>query len=273
MHRASAPPIALTIAGSDNSAGAGIQADLKTFTACGVYGLTALTCVVAEVPGKVAAIQAVDPAVLREQIELSLRHFPVAAIKTGLLHSSAAVRLVGGVFEPEGLAAGKILVIDPVMVATSGDALLQRDAVALYRERLFPAATLVTPNLDEARVLLGGGGIGSVADLRAAAKELAACHGTAFLVKGGHLGGDEAVDVLCLRGGELHEFRAPFVPGVTTHGTGCTYSAAITAGLASRLDLVTAVARGKGFVTVAIRDSLRWEHAGRTVEALRHGTA
>ncbi len=258
------PPVALTVAGSDNSAGAGIQADLKTFTAHGVYGLTAVTCVVAEVPGKVAAIQAMTPEIVRQQIELSLAAFPVAAMKTGMLHSRAVIEMVAemrGTLPP--------LVVDPVMVASSGDALLEPDAVAAYRERLFPMATLVTPNLDEARVLLGRS-IGSVAGMRAGGIELCARYRAAFLMKGGHLDGDEAVDLLCLPGGEVVEYRAAFTRGVSTHGTGCTYSAAITAGLAQGLDLQAAVAQGKRYVTDAIGHFFRWQHGGKIVEALNH---
>ena len=144
------PPVALTVAGSDNSAGAGIQADLKTFTAHGVYGLTAVTCVVAEVPGHVAAVQAMSPEIVQQQIELSLDAFPVAAMKTGMLWSRAIIDVLTQLGRPL-----PPLVVDPVMVASSGDRLLEPDAVAAYRERLFPLAALVTPNLDEARVLLG----------------------------------------------------------------------------------------------------------------------
>ena len=147
-------PVALTIAGSDCSAGAGLQADLKTFSALGVYGLTAVTCVVAEVPGKVGRIQAIEAANVREQIELLLENFPVAAVKTGLLLSPEIVALVAEIFAAR--AAQKIpLVIDPVMVATSGAALLQPEAVAIYRAQLFPLATLLTPNMAEAAALIG----------------------------------------------------------------------------------------------------------------------
>lgn len=259
-------PVALTIAGSDNSAGAGVQADLKTFTAHGVYGLTAVTCVVAEIPGKVSVIQPVEAHIVREQIRLSLEAFPVAAVKTGMLYSREIIALVA-----EALADSRVpLVVDPVTVASSGDPLLQDDAVEWYRTRLFPLAALVTPNIDEARVLLGGGPIRNAEELRAAGQRLADEFRTAFLMKGGHLGGDMAVDILCQPDGVTHEFSAPFTPGVSTHGTGCTYSAAITAGLAQRLDLLTAVARAKRYVSAAIGEFFRWKHAGRRVDALRH---
>ena len=144
------PPVALTIAGSDNSAGAGIQADLKTFSARGIYGLTAVTCVVAEVPGRVAAIQPVAPEIVAEQIRLSFEAYPVAAVKTGLLHSREIIAAVCDELEKQAAT----VVVDPVMIATSGDPLLKTGAIALLEKRLFKLATLVTPNLDEATVLL-----------------------------------------------------------------------------------------------------------------------
>ena len=165
------------------------------------------------------------PEIVRRQIELSLEAFPVAAMKTGMLWSREIVEVVAGM----GVAVPP-LVVDPVMVASSGDTLLKADAVAAYGERLFPLAALVTPNLDEARVLLGRS-IKNLAEMQAGGIELCARYGTAFLMKGGHLDGDEAVDLLCLPDGETVEHRAAFTRGVSTHGTGCTYSAAITAGL------------------------------------------
>ena len=255
------PPVALTIAGSDNSAGAGAQADLKTFGAHGVYGLTAITCVVAEAPGVVSAIQAVELDVVRQQIELSMAKFPVAAIKTGMLHSREVIELVARLLR----GAVAPLVVDPVMVASSGDPLLEPDAVTAYREQLFPLATLVTPNLDEARTLLGRD-IASTEEMRGAGVELARHYGAAFLMKGGHLGGPEAVDLLCFADGRTAEFRAPFTRGVSTHGTGCTYSAAVTAGLASGLELEPATAQAKRYVTAAVSGFFRW---GST-DALSH---
>ena len=141
----------LTIAGSDNSAGAGAQADLKTFSAHGVYGLTAITCVVAEAPGKVSAVQPVDLPIIAEQIRLSFAAFPVGAVKTGMLFSRPIMETVCDALVGKAIP----LVVDPVMIATSGDPLVQPDAVSFYREQLLPRATLVTPNLDEAGVLLG----------------------------------------------------------------------------------------------------------------------
>ena len=256
------PPIALTIAGSDCSAGAGLQADLKTFTALGVYGLTAVTCVVAEVPGKVARIDGVHPANVREQIELCLTKFPIRAIKTGLLFSAEIVETVATAldnFEPT-----IPLIVDPVTVATSGDILLQPEAVELYRTRLFPRATLVTPNMAEATAL-SGKSVRNLEEMHIVGEELAREFATRFLIKGGHLGDDRAVDLL-VGGPEVLEFAGTFVAGVSTHGTGCTYSAAIAAGLALGDPLEVAIGRGKEFVSRAIRDHFAWKE----IHALNH---
>ena len=264
-------PVALTIAGSDNSAGAGIQADLKTFTALGAYGLTAVTCVVAEVPGRVSAVMPVTPEVVREQIALLFDAFPVGAVKTGMLYSTELIETVATALAEAGVGrgAGVPLVVDPVMVATSGDPLLQPDAVEAYRLRLFPMATLLTPNLDEARVLLGRP-ISSRDAMEGAATELARSTGASVLLKGGHLGGPEASDLLVDRG-EVHRFEGAFYAEVSTHGTGCTFSAAITAGLAAGLGLAEAVGRAKTFVGESIRTSCRWERPGGPTWALNHG--
>ena len=263
-----APPVALTIAGSDCSSGAGVQADLKSFTAHAVYGLTVVTCVVAEVPGQVVSIQALPAKSVCEQMKLLLKTFPIRAIKTGMLHSSGVLE---GVAEVCAEYWQIPLVIDPVMVASNGHELLPKEVVDLYVECLFPLAALVTPNLDEARVLLPGEPINTLSGMRAAGAELCSVHETAFLMKGGHLGDtEEAIDLLCLPDDIVHDFRAPFTRGVPTHGTGCTYSAAITALLAHGLDLPNAVAQAKRYVTATIRDSFRWEHGTRTISALNH---
>lgn len=273
----SLPPVALTIAGSDNSAGAGIQADLKTFFAHGVYGLTAVTCVVAEIPGRVSAIQAVDVAIVRQQVELSLGAYPVAAVKTGMLRSREMIEMLVELHHElasrstreDGLACPKV-VVDPVMVASSGDSLIEKEAVRAYEEKFFPLAALVTPNLDEARVLLGGRPIADTKAMQEAGVELCRRYGTAFLMKGGHLGGEMAIDFLCFPDGRTTEYRAPFTRAIQTHGTGCTYSAAITAGLASGLDLEAAVARAKSYVTGAVHGFFRWQSSGRNIDALNH---
>jgi hydroxymethylpyrimidine/phosphomethylpyrimidine kinase len=260
-------PVALTIAGSDSSAGAGIQADLKTFNALGVYGLTAITCVVAETPGVVSKIEPVSAEMVREQIEVLLRSFPVAAIKTGLLFSGDIVAEVARTLRAH--AAPPPLVIDPVMVATSGDPLLRDDAIESYERDLFPLAALVTPNLGEAS-RLSGVSIRDLADMRKAGEMLTKKYGVPVLLKGGHLAGDQAIDLLFV-GGKIIEFSAPFSRGIATHGTGCTYSAAIAAGLANELPLEDAVRRAKKFVTATIAQHHAWQSPqGAAVHALNH---
>jgi hydroxymethylpyrimidine/phosphomethylpyrimidine kinase len=264
-HSPATPPVALTIAGSDSSAGAGIQADLKTFSALGVYGLTALTCIVAETPGKVSRIEPVSASMVREQIEVLFKNFEIGAIKTGLLCSAEIVSAVAETIR----ASSKDIVIDPVMTATSGDRLLHASAIDAYKNELFPLATLITPNLNEAGLLLDTT-IKNRQQMEQAAKALAKKYRAAILLKGGHLQGHEAVDLLFDRG-RLTEFAAPFVRGIVTHGTGCTYSAAITAGVASGLSLEDAIGRAKRFVTSSIARYFRWKSpSGKTVDALNH---
>ncbi len=264
-------PVALTIAGSDNSAGAGIQADLKTFTAHGVYGLTALTCVVAEVPGKVSAIAPVPPPVVAEQVRLCLAAYPVRAIKTGMLYSREAIDATMSALRPALSGADRpALVVDPVMIASSGDPLLQPDAVEAYKTDVFPLATVITPNLDEAAALLGRP-IPTPEAMREAGHALCQQYGVAFLLKGGHLPG-AALDCLFTPDGQMTEWSAPRVPDVDTHGTGCTFSAAIASGLAVGLPLAEAVARGKTFVAGAIAQHFRWcaPEGGGEKHALDH---
>ncbi len=224
---------------------------------------------VAEVPGNVAAIQPLPVKIVCQQMHLLFKTYPVAAIKTGMLHAADIVEAVAEVCAEHPRVP---LVVDPIMVASSGAELLPHDAIELYREQIFPLATLVTPNLDEVRALLPGWTIDTLPAIRAAGTELCELHETAFLMKGGHLSGGQAIDLLCLPGGAAYEFRAPFTSGVSTHGTGCTYSAAITAGLAQGLDLRAAIAQAKRYITAAIRESFAWDHHPREIEALNHWT-
>lgn len=264
-------PVALTIAGSDSSAGAGLQADLKTFSALGVYGLTAVTCVVAETPGKVASIEPVSTKIVRDQIVVLAKNFPIGAIKTGLLCSVEIVEAVADAIVDLYQKHRVPLVVDPVMVATGGDPLLKPAAVEVYEKELFPLAMLITPNLDEAGKLLGL----QIRDRRSmekAVRALADKFGVSILLKGGHLSGADAIDLLCVNG-NLTEFSAPFVPVVATHGTGCTYSAAITAGLANGLKLEDAIRNAKKFVTRSITNHFRWTAPGsKALDALNHSS-
>jgi len=261
-------PVALTVAGSDSSAGAGIQADLKTFGALGVYGLSAVTCIVAEIPGKVSRLEPVSAEMVRAQMEVLAKDFPIAAIKTGLLCSVANISAVAKSIAD--LASKVPLVVDPVITATGGDPLLERGAIDSYQKELLPRATLITPNLDEATQLLGQ----KIADresMERAGKELARKFKAAILLKGGHLQGDNAVDLLFAKD-KITEFSAPFVRDVATHGTGCTYSAAITAGLAGDQSLEDSIKRAKEFVTKCISNRIRWTGSSGNIDALRHDT-
>jgi hydroxymethylpyrimidine/phosphomethylpyrimidine kinase len=207
---------------------------------------------------------------VREQLEVLLKNFRVGAIKTGLLCSAEIVCAVAQTVQAGGRKTARSIpfVVDPVMIATSGDNLLEPEAVEAYKNKLFPLATLITPNLDEAALLLGT----TIIDrkqMENAAKALAKKYHASILLKGGHLRGDNAIDLLFHRG-ELTEFSAPFVRGVETHGTGCTYSAAITAGLASGFSLEQAIKRAKEFVTESIALHLRWKCGSTEVDALNH---
>ncbi|MGB9474983.1 MAG: bifunctional hydroxymethylpyrimidine kinase/phosphomethylpyrimidine kinase [Candidatus Udaeobacter sp.] len=251
-------PVALSIAGSDSSAGAGIQADLKTFSALGVYGLTAVTCVVAEIPGKVSRIEPVTGEIVREQTEVLAKNFPIAAIKTGLLCSGEIISAVArAIRDIAKMPMPRIpLVIDPVFIATSGDPLIEPAGIETYEKELFPLANLITPNLDEAGRLLGRK-IKDQQSMHIAGKELQNKYGTGILLKGGHLQGDYAIDLLFVEG-KVIEFSAPKTSGVATHGTGCIYSAAITAGLALGRPLEKAISEAKKFVTKSIQNHLQW---------------
>jgi hydroxymethylpyrimidine/phosphomethylpyrimidine kinase len=261
-------PVAISIAGSDNSAGAGIQADLKTFTYFKVFGQTVVTCVVAEVPGRVTAIHAIDPKIVQEQLTLSLRYFPVRAMKTGMLYSAEIVGAVCDVIESLPSELRPWLVVDPVMVASSGDMLLRPDAVALYQNRLIPLATVVTPNLDEAGALANQK-VENIEGLEQVARSLAEQYQVAFLVKGGHANGTEATDVFVF-GDQVKRYSAPFQVGRSTHGTGCTLSAAMTANLALGKSMEDSIQTGKEFISRAIAESLAWNGAEGRITALKH---
>lgn len=251
LARAGNVPVVLSIAGSDNSGGAGLQADLKTFTTLRVYGTTAVTCVVAEHPGRVLNITPLPPARVADQVRLVLEAFPLAAIKTGMLYSSEIISTVMSSIEP-ALGRGVPLVVDPVMVASSGKVLLKKEAIRRLRE-LIALATIVTPNRDEA-ALLWGKPITTLRQLETAATGLARKFGQPHvLAKGGHLKTGMAVDVLASPTGWTWEFGVKRIPGVDPHGTGCTYSAAIAAGLANGLAVPAAVRQGKKFITRALK--------------------
>jgi hydroxymethylpyrimidine/phosphomethylpyrimidine kinase len=240
---------ALTIAGSDSGGGAGIQADLKTFAALGVYGTSALTAITAQNTMAVTAVHEIPTEVIAAQIEAVISDIGADAVKTGMLSSSAIVEVVA---HELGRHRVDRLVVDPVMVAKSGDSLLREEAVASLRTRLLPLAMVVTPNIPEAEVLTGTA-ISSLEDMRWAAAMIVDLGARGVVVKGGHLAGP-ATD-LFYDGSRFQEFTAPRIDSVNTHGTGCTFASAIAAGLARDMAVLDAVARAKEYVTEAIRRS------------------
>lgn len=241
--------IALTIAGSDSSGGAGIQADLKTFSALGVYGASAITALTAQNTQGVEAVLVVPPDFVARQIKVVARDLEIDAVKIGMLATSEVIEAVAGALEVA--LPGVPVVLDPVMVAASGDVLLDEDAIETLRKVLLPRATLITPNLPEAAKLLGVDETRGESEMAAQAQALKALGAKAVLVKGGHAEGSEAVDLLLDGEGELR-LSAPRVATSNTHGTGCTLSSAIAAELAKGASLREAVAAAKAYVTAAI---------------------
>ncbi|MCU0626460.1 MAG: bifunctional hydroxymethylpyrimidine kinase/phosphomethylpyrimidine kinase [Gemmatimonadaceae bacterium] len=241
-------PIALTIAGSDSGGGAGIQADLKSFQRFGVFGTSVVTAITAQNTRGVTAWQAVSPVLVAQQADAVATDLRPAAVKSGMLGDAVTVGAVADALERHALAP---YVLDPVMVATSGDLLLERDAVQAIVARLVPRATLVTPNLDEAAILVGEP-VRDVAAMERAGRHLVESLGAAAaLVKGGHLTGDTTTDVLVDAAGVLHVTHAR-IATTSLHGTGCTLSAAITANLALGLALRDAVHIALDYVHRAI---------------------
>lgn len=247
--RLDAVPVALTIAGSDSGGGAGIQADLKAFSALGVYGASVITAVTAQNTRTVSAIHAVPDAVVGAQIAAVLDDLPVAAIKIGMLATPGVIRTVA-----DGLAACRApVVLDPVMVAKSGDALLAPEAVETLRTRLLPMANVLTPNLPEAAVLLGEEPAPDAEAMEAQGRALLDLGPKAVLMKGGHGRGPVCTDLLIRRGAAPVALEAERIETRNTHGTGCTLSAAIAAGLAAGIGLEDAVRAAHAYLHRAIR--------------------
>jgi hydroxymethylpyrimidine/phosphomethylpyrimidine kinase len=252
---------ALTIAGSDSGGGAGIQADLKTFSAFRVFGMSVLTAVTAQNSLGVQGVENLPPAFVARQLRSVMEDFGADAAKCGMLSTAPIIEAVAAELGPRRIEK---LVVDPVMVAKSGDRLLQPDARAALTDRILPLALLVTPNLPEAEVLAGIP-VAEPEDMEEAARRIHAMGPRYVLVKGGHLKGD-ATDILW-NGREFTRFSAARIDSTNTHGTGCTFSAAITAGLARGQALGDAIRAAKAYVTRAIREGFK---AGRGVGQLRH---
>ncbi|MFU0790452.1 bifunctional hydroxymethylpyrimidine kinase/phosphomethylpyrimidine kinase [Cerasibacillus sp. JNUCC 74] len=243
------PPCALTIAGTDPSGGAGIQADLKTFQELAVYGMSVITSIVAQNTTGVQNVHHIPIEMLKDQLESVFSDMPVHSVKTGMIANESMMKIIAEQL-PKTNAS---YVMDPVMVATSGDALIAEEARDFLKEQLLPLAKVVTPNIPEAEFITGQK-IHDIDDLKEAAREIVEKHGAqAALVKGGHMQGD-AIDYL-YDGNTIHTFHSERIHTKNTHGTGCTYSAAITAYLSKGLPLYEAVKQAKQFVTAAIKYS------------------
>lgn len=240
-------PVALTIAGSDSGGGAGIQADLKTFAALGVYGCSVLTLITAQNTQAVSAVHMLPPLLIRQQLEAVASDFEIRALKTGALGSASIIRSLA---EDLRRRQPLKLVIDPVMISKHGHRLLDDDAVAILRDELFPLALLVTPNLHEAAALVGMSEIRDRNGMLAAANAIAAYGCRAVVIKGGHASGD-AADLLWYQG-QASWLQSPRIDSPHTHGTGCTFSAAITANLVLEMELYDAVAAAKEYISGAI---------------------
>ena len=259
-------PRVLSIAGSDSGGGAGIQADLKTFAALGCYGMTAITALTAQNTQGVRAIHGVPPAMLRAQIDAVLDDIGAHAVKIGMLHSPDIVLTVAEAIDRHALQK---VVLDPVMVATSGAVLIDNPAIAVLVRELFGRASVVTPNLDEAALLVGRS-LDSEQAMEAAARELLAMGARAVLLKGGHLAGDLVSDLLLMQNGEVHWMRAPRIHTANTHGTGCTLSSAMAAQLALGATLLEAVQAAHAFVRAALQAGAR-VRTGAGSGPLNHG--
>ena len=261
---AAAPPVALTIAGSDSGGGAGIQADLKTFAGHTVFGVCAITCVTAQNTMGVARVDAIPAEGVRAQLDAVRDDFSIAAGKLGMLLNAEIMLVVADALDQVPLPQ---LVLDPVMVARSGDRLIDVSAVDVLRDRLLPHAAIVTPNIAEAEILAGMR-ITDVASMQEAANRLVGAGARAVLITGGSLRGeDQAKDVLVVNG-RLQVLRTECVDTPNTHGTGCTLSAAIAANLARGVDLAAAAEKAKAYVTQALRAGIS---LGRGSGPLLHG--
>ena len=242
-------PRVLSIAGSDSGGGAGIQADLKTIAALGCYGMTAVTALTAQNTTGVRAIHGVPAQMLADQIDAVVGDIGVDAVKVGMLHAPEIVRTVAAAIDRHRLQR---VVLDPVMIATSGAVLIGEDAVSVLVRELFPKAVVITPNLDEAALLVGRP-LGNEADMEAAARQLLEMGARAVLVKGGHLTGDIVSDLLLERDGDPCWMRGVRIHSPNTHGTGCTLSSAIAAHLALGADLPEAMQRAREYVRGALQ--------------------
>ena len=242
-------PCALTMAGSVCGAGAGVQADMLTFAANGVYATSAIAALTAQNPNGISAIEPVSPEVFEAQIKAVFSFYAPRAAKTGMLFNAQLIETAANALKGQKCT----LVADPVMISTSGVKLLRDDAVEALTAKLLPEAALITPNLDEAEFILGE----EITNMDSAARSLSKKFGTSVLLKGGHLPGSEIIDVLAVRGGSTRTWKSRRVDGVNTHGSGCTLSAAITAFLALGNGLERAVERARNYILAGMENPVR----------------
>ena len=246
----------LIAAGSDSGGGAGIQADIKAVTALGAYAMTAITALTAQDTNGVAGVVGVDPAFIAQQMRMALDDIGADAVKTGMLHNVDVIGTVAGVLAEK--AQGIPLVVDPVMYAKGGHALLEPDAIASLKSKLLPLAAVVTPNIAEAEAIAGVS-IRTVADMHAAARAIVGMGPRAVLLKGGHMEFGDVTDIL-YQGDTAEEMTHPRIQTRHTHGTGCTLASAIAAGLAQGMDLSSAVRRARAYVLTAIKTAPGFGH-------------
>ncbi|MDQ8202660.1 bifunctional hydroxymethylpyrimidine kinase/phosphomethylpyrimidine kinase [Pelagicoccus sp. SDUM812003] len=250
-------PTALSIAGSDSGANAGIQVDLMTFAAHGVYGTTAITCLTAQNPTGITAVHAAPTEIVVSQIEQVLAYYPVAAAKTGMLFNR---EIIAAVAETVAKRPELKLVVDPVSVATSGHPLLEPDALATLKKELLPLASVITPNLDEAKLLLDRD-IETPQAMEQAARELAAAYQAHVLVKGGHLAGDQLIDIVAEPTGKIHRYTQTRIDNIDTHGSGCTLSSATAANLARGLPALLAIEEARFYLRRGMENALKLPEA------------
>lgn len=263
-------PVVLSIAGSDCSGGAGIQADLKTFAYFQTYGLTAVTSVVAEAPGCVETSEPVSPETLSSQLNILAKSYPICGIKTGMLANVELCEAVINFLEDLDSSENAVpIIVDPVLVSSSGKPLLHADALDLYRQRLLPLATLATPNLDEATTLLNMTAISSHDDMDKAARKFTGQFQCMTLLKGGHMDGSDSTDIFW-DGTSIHDFSAERIRNKNPHGTGCTFSAAITALLAHQYPLIEAIESAKEYISAAISQSYNPSISDTNIDTLNH---
>jgi hydroxymethylpyrimidine/phosphomethylpyrimidine kinase len=241
----------MSIAGSDSGAGAGIQADLLTFASHGVYGTTAIAAITAQNPQMVSAVSAPDPRMLEQQMNAIADFYKPKSAKTGMLFDAKIVEVVANFFKHHKEIK---LVLDPVMISTSGAKLLKDDAIEMLKTKLLPIAEVITPNLDEAKALLE---VDKICDMEKSAKELSQKFGTSVLLKGGHLNGDEICDVLFTRNGDVFQFHSKRIKNIDTHGSGCTLSAAISANLAKGMSVETACKNAQTYLINGMKNPVR----------------